>query len=42
VARIGYEGSPLNAHSLCGDENGNLYAGHIHGRRTLTKLTRLG
>lgn len=42
VARVGYEGSPLSAHSLCGDENGNLYAGHIHGRRTLTKLTRLG
>jgi hypothetical protein len=41
VARIGYEGSPLDIHSLCGDKQGNLYAGHIHARRTLTKLERV-
>jgi hypothetical protein len=41
AARIGYDGSPLTAHSICGDSNGNLYVGHINARRTLTKLERL-
>ena len=42
VAEIGYIGSPLHGgHSLCGDENGNLYIGHILGGYSVTKLERI-
>lgn len=42
VARLGYTNSPLfGGHSLCGDDQGNLYVGHIMGPYTLQKLVRL-
>lgn len=41
AAVIGYANSPLRGHSLCGDEYGNLYIGHILGDYSVTKLERI-
>jgi DNA-binding beta-propeller fold protein YncE len=41
VARIGYPGSPIGAHGLGGDSEGNLYLGCLGGTYPLMKLERI-
>ena len=42
VARMGHANSLLSgAHSITGDENGNLYVGFISGPVTLMRLNRI-
>ena len=40
-AVIGYKGCPLLAHSITGDDKGNLYIGLLSGDSSVMKLEKL-